>query len=205
MSRIDSVLRALIVALIVLAAPVAVDAQGPSSPAAEPPPIPTPAEFSEEARRAYASGLRQARESIEAKRFDEALRGLDALIGERPREPQARFLRAVVLADSGRGEEAIAALRELVADYPELPEPHNNLAVLYAGKGEYELARAELALALASEPDYAIAHENMGDVHVRLAATHYQRAGEIDRANKSAEAKLRLAREIVAQDVAAKR
>ncbi len=168
--------------------------------AGEPAPIAAPSEFSEDARRAYALGLRDARDLIGEKRYAEAIARLDALSRDRPREPQARFLRAVALSDSGRRDEAIVALRDLVADYPELPEAHNNLAVLYAGKGEYAMARDELALAIAARPDYAVAIENLGDVYVRLAVAQYERAGRLDPGSKSVPAKLKLARDIVAEN-----
>jgi Flp pilus assembly protein TadD len=161
------------------------------------PAIPAPSEYSEDSRRAYAQGLRDARDLLAQSRVEAAIARLDALLKDRPREPQARFLRAVAVADLGRRDEAIAVLRSLVSDFPELPEAHNNLAVLYAGKGEYEMARDELALAVAVRPDYGVAHENLGDVYIRLAIAQYERAGKLDPGGKTAPAKLKQAREIV--------
>jgi tetratricopeptide (TPR) repeat protein len=168
-----------------------------ASKADEPAP-PLPAEFSDEARRSYAKGLAEARDLIAAKRYDDAIAKLDALSQARPREAQARFLKAVVQADQGKVEDAIATLRLLVADFPELPEPRNNLAVLYAGQGNFTLAREELELAITAAPDYALAHENLGDVYTRLAALEYERAIALDKANRSAPQKLKLARELLA-------
>ena len=79
---------------------------------------------------------------------------LDKLHAERPREPQAQFLKGVALADSGKTDAAIKTFQAVLGEYPELPEPHNNLAVLYAQKGEYGLARDELEAAIAAAPDY---------------------------------------------------
>jgi Flp pilus assembly protein TadD len=173
------------------------------TPPAEPSPTPLPPGYSEETRRTYTAGLKEARELIAERRFVEALAKLEMLNTMRPREPQARFLRAVVLADQGKTDDAIGAYRGLIADFPELPEPHNNLAVLFAQRGEYALARAELELALATAPDYAIAHENLGDVFVRLAADQYERAGKLDRTNQTAPVKLKLVREVLANPKAA--
>ena len=86
----------------------------------------------------------------------------------------------------------------LTSDFPELPEPYNNLAVLYAKKGEYEGARVALETAVQAAPDWAVAHENLGDVYVRIAAGEYERAAKLDKENKSAGAKLVLARNILA-------
>ena len=162
----------------------------------DPPAPPLPAEFTEEARRAYAQGLGEARKLLEAKRYDEAIARLAALSKDRPREAQARFLKAVAESDVGRTQDAVATLRALLADFPELPEPRNNLAVLYAKKGEYALARDELERAVQAAPDYAVAHENLGDVYARLAEVEYEKAVALDKRNRGAAAKLKLVREV---------
>ena len=100
--------------------------------------------------------------------------------------------------EQGQDAAAIATFTALVEDYPELPEPYNNLAVLYAQKGEYESARLALESAVRTAPDWAVAHENLGDIYVRLGAAEYATAAKLDRANKTAAAKLVLARELIA-------
>jgi Flp pilus assembly protein TadD len=168
----------------------------------EDPAPPLPAEYSDEARRAYSRGLAQARELIEQKRWTEAIARLDELAKERPREAQARFLKAVAQSESGRTADATATLMALAADYPELPEPRNNLAVIYAAQGNYPMARAELELALAAAPDYAVARENLGDVYARMAALEYERAASLDKSNRSAAQKLKLVRDLLAAPAA---
>jgi tetratricopeptide (TPR) repeat protein len=175
-------------------------AQSPAPPQPLPkeePAPPLPADYDEAARRAHALALGEVRDLINAKRYDDALAKLDPLIAARPREPQTRFLKAIVLADTGRRDDAVAALRAIVADFPELPEPRNNLAVLHAAAGNYALAREELELAIAAAPDYAIAHENLGDVYVRLAAIQFERAAALEPRGKSAPQKLKLARDLL--------
>ena len=54
------------------------------------------------------------------------------VLAGKPRDPQMRFLRGVILSRAGRRREAIAVFAQLTQDFPELPEPYNNLAVLYA-------------------------------------------------------------------------
>ncbi|MGE5088843.1 MAG: tetratricopeptide repeat protein [Candidatus Levyibacteriota bacterium] len=154
-----------------------------------------PRGMSDAQRKAYTQSLREARDLLERKEYDQAIARLDKLSAEQPREAQARFIKGVALADAGRTDEAIAQYRALVADFPELPEPRNNLAVLYASKGEYQLARDELERAVQSAPDYAIAHENLGDVYARLAQVEYERTVALDKRNRSAPAKLKLIRE----------
>ena len=154
-----------------------------------------PREFTEAARKVYAQSLKDARGLIAEKKYSDAIVILDKLASDRPREPQARFLKGVALADAGRTAEAIVVFRAILAEYPELPEPHNNLAVLYAQKGEYGLARDELEAAIVSAPDYTIAYENLGDIYARLATVNYEKAIARDARNKTAPVKLKLVRD----------
>ena len=162
-----------------------------------------PREFSEAARKAFAQSLQDARRLIAEKKYADAIAVLDKLSVERPREPQARFLKGLALADSGKTNEAIVTFQSVLGDYPELPEPHNNLAVLYAQKGEYGLARDELEAAITAAPDYTIAYENLGDIYARLAALNYEKAISRDARNKTAPLKLKLVRDVLAPAVAA--
>ena len=173
-------------------------APGTSKLPPEPAPTPLPAEFSDEARRAYAAGLKESRDLLAEKRYDAAIAKLETLSKERPREPQARFLKAVAESESGKPDAAMATLNALVADFPELPEVHNNLAVLYAARGNLDLAKTELELAIATSPEYAPAIENLGDVYARLAARQYERAVALEKGKGAAPAKLKLVRDALA-------
>jgi tetratricopeptide (TPR) repeat protein len=190
--RPHSILFALVLAL----STQLVAAQTPPG-TAPTPQVTDPREMSEAARKAYSKGLKDARGLLAEKKYAEALVVLDTLTAERPREPQARFLKGVALADSGRTDDAIAIYLSLLADFPELPEVRNNLAVLYAQKGNYEGARDELAAAILAAPDYAIAYENLGDVYTRLAGINYEKALDRDAKNKTASPKLKLVREVL--------
>jgi tetratricopeptide (TPR) repeat protein len=175
------------------ASPSAVVSQAPpAEPAAVVPP-----ELSDQARRAYAQGLKEARELIARKDYAAAAARLDALLAERGGEPQARFLLGTVQVSRGDAAAAIAIYRALTEDYPELPEPWNNLAVLYADRGDYNGALLALETAVAAAPDWPVAHENLGDLHARIAAVQYERAATLDRTNKTAPAKLALARQLL--------
>ncbi|BBP96731.1 hypothetical protein BSFA1_18600 [Burkholderia sp. SFA1] len=114
--------------------------------------------------------------AIANKQWNDALTQLDARIASNPRDAQAKFKRATVLARLNRDDEAIAAFTELTQTYPELPEPYNNLAALYAKKGRYEDARAALETAVKANPGYALAYDNLGDLYLRLASESYKRA-----------------------------
>jgi Flp pilus assembly protein TadD len=194
--RPHSILFALVLALSSQLVSQLAAAQTPPG-TAQTPAVTDPREMSEAARKAYSKGLKDARGLLAEKKYAEALVVLDTLTAERPREPQARFLKGVALADSGRTDDAIAIYLSLLADFPELPEVRNNLAVLYAQKGNYEGARDELVAAIMAAPDYAIAYENLGDVYARLAGINYEKALARDAKNKTAPPKLKLVREVL--------
>lgn len=105
-----------------------------------------------------------------------ALTGLDARIKSNPRDVQAKFKRATILARLGRDDDAITAFREITQQYPELPEPYNNLAALLAKQGRLDEARVALETATRANPSYALAFENLGDLYLRLADASYRRA-----------------------------
>jgi len=161
-----------------------------------PPPPPAAGELLKPATPGLPSELAAANKLIHDGEYTEALAKIDAVLASDATNPQARFLKGVIQTDQGETDEATATFQALIEDYPELPEPHNNLAVIWAQKGRYDLAKAELETALAAHPDYAIAHENLGDIYTRLAGTEYDRALALDKANKSAQAKLALVRQM---------
>jgi hypothetical protein len=130
--------------------------------------------------------------------FEAALAEVDAQLAADEGDPQARFVRGVVLAELGRDEEAIALFAALTEDHPGLPEPHNNLAVLYAARGDYDQARAALLVAIGAHPSYAAAYENLGDIYARLARIAYDRVLALEAGNTAVPVKLALLRELLA-------
>ena len=126
----------------------------------------------------------------------EALAKADAYIAGKPRDPQMRFLRGVILTEQGKQPEAVTAFTQLTQDFPELPEPYNNLAALYASQSQFDKARAALEMAIKLNPNYATAHENLGDVYARLAGQSYGRAQQLEAGNASIAPKLALIRQL---------
>ena len=162
------------------------------------PPLPPTGTLTPPPPPGLTSNLAEASRLIREGDYAAATVKIDAALAQNARDPQARFMRGIVQTDQGDTDEAIVTFVALTEDYPELPEPHNNLAVIWAQKGRYDKAKTELDIALAAHPDYAIAHENLGDVYVRLAGAEYDRALALDKANKSAQTKLTLVRELYA-------
>jgi tetratricopeptide (TPR) repeat protein len=127
-----------------------------------------------------ADGTPEIDASISSRQWEDALTRLDARLAAQPRDAQAQFKRANVLARLGRDDDAIAAYTALSIQYPELPEPYNNLAALYAKHGQFENARGVLETATRANPGYAQAWQNLGTLYLNLAASAYQRATSLD-------------------------
>lgn len=125
-----------------------------------------------------------------------ALERADRFLAGKPKDAQMRFLKSVVLADSGRRGEAAKLLEQISQDFPELAEPHNNLAAIHAAAGDYGKARAELEESIRLNPGYATAHENLGDVYAMLAAEAYGRAQRLEPRSTSLPGKLELVRQL---------
>lgn len=125
-----------------------------------------------------------------------ALEKVNAILANKPKDAQARFLKGLILVEENKPNDAIAVFTALTNDYPELPEPYNNLAVLYASLGQYEKAKVALEVAIRTHPSYATAHENLGDIYAKMASQAYDRALQLDRSNAKTQTKLELIREL---------
>ena len=147
---------------------------------------------------AFADELGEVNRLHHAGQTAAALERADKALATNPKDAQMRFLKSVILADTGRTSEAQALLLQLVQDYPELAEPHNNLAALYAASGDYSRSRSELEETLRLKPGYAPAQENLGDVHALLAGQSYAKALRLEPASATLPRKLALVRQIVA-------
>ena len=146
---------------------------------------------------ALADDLQDAAKLLKAGQHRQALERVNKALAAKPRDPQARFLKGLILTEQGNSKEAIEIFTKLTQDYPELPEPYNNLAVIYASQGQYDRARAALEQSIRTHPSYATAYENLGDVYAKLASQAYDKALQIDSSNTAAKNKLSLTRELV--------
>ena len=145
---------------------------------------------------APADDLREAQKLYQAGKVQPALEKVDVVLRATPRDPQARFLRGLLLTEQKRTAEAIQVFTGLTEDFPELPEPYNNLAVLYASQGNYDKAKSALELAIHTHPSYATAHENLGDIYAQLASRAYDRALQLDKNNATAQLKLSMVKDL---------
>ena len=145
---------------------------------------------------AHADDYGDVGQLVRAGKFSEAMSKADTFLASKPNDPQMRFLKGVILRNTGKQPEAIATFTKLTEDFPELPEPYNNLAVLYASQNEFDKARTALEMAIRTNPSYATAHENLGDVYARLASQAYNKALQLDGANAAVPPKLATIREV---------
>ena len=110
---------------------------------------------------AHADDMQQANTLLKAGQSPQALEHVNKAIAAKPRDPEARFLKGLILTEQGDTKDAIEVFQGLTQDYPDLPEPYNNLAVIYAGQGQYEKARAALEKSIRTHSSYATAYEKI--------------------------------------------
>ena len=146
---------------------------------------------------ALADDVQDAAKLLKAGQHKQALERVNRALAAKPKDPQARFLKGLILTEQGNSKEAVEIFTRLTQDFPELPEPYNNLAVIYASQGQYDKARAALEQSIRTHPSYATAYENLGDVYAKLASQAYDKALQIDSSNAAAKNKLSLTRELV--------
>ena len=146
---------------------------------------------------AHAQNLPDIQRLMKQGQLPQALEKTDAYIASKPKDPQGRFMRGLILTEMGRTGDAIAVFTKLTEDFPELPEPYNNLAVLYAQQKQYDKARTALEMAIRTHPSYSIAHENLGDVYAKLASQAYDKALQLDSSNKTTQTKLSMIKELI--------
>ena len=145
---------------------------------------------------AWADDYAEVNQLLRQGKPADALVKADAYIAGKPRDPQMRFLRGVILTEQGNSAEATVTFTKLTQDFPELPEPYNNLAALYAQQSKFDQARDALETAIKLNPSYATAYENLGDVYARLAAQSYSRSQQLAPGITTPAPKLALIRQI---------
>ena len=128
-----------------------------------------------------ASTLDEAQKLFESGQRDQAMLKVNDYLRSNPKNPEARFLKGLILVEQGKSAAAIDVFTALTRDYPELPEPYNNIAVIHAAEGDYDSARAALQAALKTHPSYATAYENLGDIYAKLASEAYQQALDLEK------------------------
>lgn len=147
---------------------------------------------------AHADDIEDANKLFKQGQRSQALTKVNDYLVDKPKDPQARFLKGLILTEQGKTSDAIKVFSALTDDYPDLPEPYNNLAVLYAGQGQYDKAKKLLEMAISTHPSYATAHENLGDIYAKMASQAYDRALQLDHGNAATQTKLAMIQNLFA-------
>lgn len=121
-----------------------------------------------------------ARQALSQQHYSQAMKALDAVLANKPNDPEARFLKGLTLAREKQPDQAIALFQKLSEDYPQMAEAWNNLGVLYARQNELPQAKQALEKAVDLDANYGPAQENLGDVYVALAQNAYSAAGKAE-------------------------
>ncbi len=146
---------------------------------------------------AHADTLQDIGKMMKQGQNSQALERVDQYLSSNQKDPQARFLKGLILTELNRQPEAIVVFTKLTEEFPESPEPYNNLAVIYAQQKQYDKARQALEMAIRTHPSYATAHENLGDIYAHMASQAYDKALSIDSSNTSAQTKLAMIRDMM--------
>ncbi len=151
---------------------------------------------------ARADDIQDANRLFKQKQYDQALDKVEAVLVNKPKDLQARFLKGVILIEKGKTDDAIALFQALTEDAPDRPEPYNNLGLLYALQGQYEKAKTAVEMAIRLQPTYALAHENLGEIYAKMASKEYERALQLDPNNTSLQTKLSITRQLFPKSTA---
>src|SRR3989441_12113909 len=75
---------------------------------------------------ARGDDLQDASKFLKAGQHAQALERVNKALKAKPRDPQARFLKGIIVTEQGNSKEAIEIFTKLTQDYPELPEPYRS-------------------------------------------------------------------------------
>jgi tetratricopeptide (TPR) repeat protein len=120
----------------------------------------------------------------QAKRYDQALGKVQALVKIYPRFQGLYNIAGVILAEVGQWENATKAYQQALGLKPDYAEAHYNYAISLEHLKRTDEAITSLRNAVQADPDYAEAHNNLGNYlkdqgKMEDAIASYQRAIEI--------------------------
>ena len=108
--------------------------------------------------------MEQAIQHHRRKKFDDAIKGYEAIIKDEPDNVQILYHLGVALSDTEKWDGAIEALDKTIALQSNHAEAHNSLGHAHAGKLDFDRAVECYEAAIAADQKYATAHFNRGCV-----------------------------------------
>lgn len=119
----------------------------------------------------------QAAESLATNGNPElALRQLEARLASAPDDRKAAYLKGLIMMQVGKGEDAERWFRMMQVNFPEMAQPYNALAVIYDSRGDLLAARDVLEALLQKQPEHYNARINLGNIHLKLARSEFEKA-----------------------------
>lgn len=115
-----------------------------------------------------SAALAAARQSLQARQFDDALRILQEAAGRNQNSSEVYELLGVAYAQKGMANEGIQALSRAVTLNPNSPTPRINLAVALQRAEKLPEAAQQLEEALRIDPNNARARQSLDQVRARL-------------------------------------
>lgn len=109
-----------------------------------------------------AAALTSAVRQHQAGRLTEAAAGYRRVLAERPGDPDALHLLALIELSAGHPERAIDLIRQALAALPHFPDAHSSLGNALRAAGRPTEALESYRHAVALDPNCAAAHNNLG-------------------------------------------
>ena len=101
------------------------------------------------------------------KNYDEAIAGLDKVLGQDGAHPEALLLSAQMRLAKGEKEKAILTLETVTRLFPRAAQAHHQLGAAHSANGETGKAAASFAQAVALEPRFAAPALALAEINIR--------------------------------------
>ncbi|MEZ5438565.1 MAG: TIGR03032 family protein [Lysobacteraceae bacterium] len=101
-------------------------------------------------------------------RFDEAIAGYRAIIGQQPEHRMANHRLGLCFVDAQRWDEAVEQLSAVVVEQPDNAEAMNSLGLAWYRLGEVDRGLSCVEKAIATDQQFALAHFNRGVMLLKL-------------------------------------
>ncbi len=131
----------------------------------QPEPVSTTRPIGEQARPldpAAQAAFDAALSQLKAGRFDDAIKGFQALTVSHPHYRGPWINWGIALGKKNSDKEAMALFQGIVSQHPDWATAHHELAILQRKAGQFGKSRQSYEAAIAAKPDFALAYRNLG-------------------------------------------
>jgi len=124
--------------------------------------------------------IEQVNSLLEMKKLYKALLMVNKYLSTNPRNPEALFIKGLILFERRSINECITIFTNLKNEYPSKKELYNNLATALIVKGDFNKALNNLYKAIEIDPDYTLAYINIGKIYINIAQEKYKKGLKIE-------------------------